>query len=207
MKPGGYTTSSKLVNKIIKEEGLDSFEVVEIVHREDVPKFKTILEYEIHRLRLVDAKSNSEYLNMTNGIFTRHQKPIDHMLYNKLKENDAYIQFSPAEKSITWMFDIEHCYSDRPRNKNQVAEVNEFLRTRAYSKMNPEEVGLPPSFDEWSPDILDRVLIDLRTRFGIILSIQRKRRNFNNQQGSSTVLPWLAQYRNLAERRTWSRER
>lgn len=64
MTKNGYQTSSKIVKEIIKDEGLESFEVIRIRHFET--KCKTCA-YEARFLCKVKARHNSVFINQTNG--------------------------------------------------------------------------------------------------------------------------------------------
>ena len=64
LKPDGYHTSSKIVKKIILNEGLDAFEIVEIVETENA------LEYESNFQKKHDCAKSSEWFNLHNGHLT-----------------------------------------------------------------------------------------------------------------------------------------
>lgn len=65
MKPNGYTTSSKIVNSIIEKEGLDAFEVVELIEQKDcsIP----VYDYETNFLVEVNATYDPMWLNCHNN--------------------------------------------------------------------------------------------------------------------------------------------
>lgn len=61
MKEDGYTTSSPIINSIIDEHGLDTFEIVRLVLRKDA------YDYETRFLRKVDARNNPRFYNAHNN--------------------------------------------------------------------------------------------------------------------------------------------
>jgi hypothetical protein len=64
MTKGGYQTTSKIIRKIIKEDGLDSFEILRIKHFEFPEQ---ALDYETRFLVKVDASNNDKFFNRHNG--------------------------------------------------------------------------------------------------------------------------------------------
>ena len=60
----GYKTTSKVVKKIIKEDGLQSFKILKIKH---FTKPEDALKYETRFLKKVKAATNSKFLNLHNG--------------------------------------------------------------------------------------------------------------------------------------------
>lgn len=90
---GGYTTSSSIINEIIKENGIDVF----IIKR--TKKFKTAIEaykYETLFLRRIDAKNNPNFYNKHNNdhLFTFHDERY------KEKMNEIYGVSHPLKSSI-----------------------------------------------------------------------------------------------------------
>lgn len=65
MTKSGYTTSSKLVNIIIKQRGIDSFSIekIRVFDSKDAA-----YKYESKFLRKIDAKNNPRFYNMHNNI-------------------------------------------------------------------------------------------------------------------------------------------
>jgi hypothetical protein len=64
MTEHGYKTTSKIVKKLIKEDGLSSFKILKIKHfgnKEDT------LDYETKFLQKVNAAKNPKFLNLHNG--------------------------------------------------------------------------------------------------------------------------------------------
>lgn len=64
MTRDGYHTSSKVVRTIIKNEGLDAFEIIRIRHFDTAD---AAIEYERRFLKKVNAKMNDNFLNMSNN--------------------------------------------------------------------------------------------------------------------------------------------
>jgi hypothetical protein len=67
LKENGYTTSSKVVNQIIADEGITSFEIVKI-RVFDTPE--QAYQYETRFLKRVNAANNPSFLNMHNNNLT-----------------------------------------------------------------------------------------------------------------------------------------
>jgi hypothetical protein len=179
MVEGGYQTSSKSVKELIKRDGLDSFAINEIVLESEITGFNSIFEYEIYRLKEVNAGTNPEYLNKTDGVVIKDQ--ISDRYYWELREHDNEIKFSSDELSIYWQFqdyDLNLVVRNREESnkaKELVSRIQKFLRTRSLSKITPEEVGLPQSYKKWRPEHLQQVIYDLENRFATIRKIYRKR--------------------------------
>lgn len=187
LQPNGYTTSSDKVNDILDEEGFNSFEVVEIVLESDIlAEFQSISKYETYRLRERDPNTIDRYLNYTRTTLNHRssgQGKQDYRYWSD-RENDHLIDWSSSDQSIKWLFQEDNLYLRPPytqctldEQKIVVGEIQKFLKARAYTTMRPEEVGLPPSFKKWRPDVLHQVLHDLVHNLGNILRVQRKRRN------------------------------
>lgn len=64
MTEDGYKTTSKIVKKIIKQEGLLSFKILKIRHFENA---QDALNYESRFLQKVNAAENTKFLNLHNG--------------------------------------------------------------------------------------------------------------------------------------------
>lgn len=64
LKENGYWTSSKIVNKLLEENGLESFTIRKIRFFETPEE---TLNYEINFLLRVKAKNNNRFYNMHNG--------------------------------------------------------------------------------------------------------------------------------------------
>ncbi len=64
LKENGYTTSSKIIKEIIKNEGLNSFEIIEITIHSS-PKEAIIAEEQYHKL--YDVAGNVYYFNQHNA--------------------------------------------------------------------------------------------------------------------------------------------
>lgn len=64
MTEDGYKTTSKIVKKIIKQEGLSSFKILKIKHFENI---EDTLSYETKFLQKVNAAENPKFLNLHNG--------------------------------------------------------------------------------------------------------------------------------------------
>ncbi len=80
LKVGGYCTSSKLVKSIIKDEGIESFNI------RYIREFKTkedAVDWETRFLEKVDAANNEKFLNGHNntGINYKHCKDVMYMMY------------------------------------------------------------------------------------------------------------------------------
>jgi hypothetical protein len=107
----GYKTTSKVVKKIIKEDGLESFKILKIKHFE---KSEDALKYETRFLKKVKAATNSKFLNLHNG-----GKNFVNKGGYKLKE-------STKDKM------------KKPKSKNTIEKQNEEKRRRGkkvYEKM------------------------------------------------------------------------
>lgn len=186
LQPNGYTTSSDTVNTIIDLEGLGAFEIVEIVLESEIlSEFGSISKYESHRLRERDSESLAWYLNGGRPALNYRSpgRGKQDYVYWYQRSNDHLIDWSTSELSFKWLFQEEDYYmsSTLPEDvvDQQVAikKIIHFLKTRGYTTIRPEEVGLPPSFKKWRPDVLHQVLHDLTHNLGSILRVQRKRRN------------------------------
>ena len=64
MQPGGYQTSSKVVHKIIEEEGIDAFRVISIKTKDEIGD---VHDYETNFLVENDCATSSEWLNLNNN--------------------------------------------------------------------------------------------------------------------------------------------
>jgi hypothetical protein len=64
MRPKGYQTTSKVIRKIIKNEGLNAFRVERIKHFDTA---QDVLSYESRFLKRVNAKDNPNFFNQCNG--------------------------------------------------------------------------------------------------------------------------------------------
>lgn len=187
LKPGGYTTSSDLINSMIDNEGIDSFEILEIVlESEIIDEFGSVFNYEQHRLSESNARSSKEFFNGGGSMGIQYQgsKKTDYA-YWITRQNDHLIDFSTENIALSWMFqsddlDLDKHVADHIRHEqsNAVDIIGQFLKSRSLTTMRPLEVGLPPSYVGWRPDVLHQVIHDLAHNFGSILKVQRKRRNF-----------------------------
>ena len=180
MVEGGYQTSSKIVKDLIRDEGLESFSIKEIILEEEISEqFRSVFEYEVYRLKLVDAGNNPLYINETNGVLTKDHISDRH--YWKIREHDHKIKFTDKEKSIYWMFqEYELNLSVRSRDEVKkinflVKEIKSILKSKGYKKLEPEEVGLPQTYYKWKPEHLEKVIFDLNNNFSTILCVMRKR--------------------------------
>lgn len=182
MIEGGYLTSSNTVKNLIQSDGIDSFKIKEIVLESEVSnQYSSIFKYEVARLKAVDAANNPLYLNKSDGCYLTEQ--VSDRYYWDLRKNDHKIKFTDAEKGMYWLFQ-EYDLNLIIRSKEDVAAKNEvvncirkFLKTRSFSAINPEEVGLPQTYTKWTSEHLTRVLFDLENNFGSIRRVFRKRFN------------------------------
>lgn len=90
-KEGGYFTSSKRIKRLIKLDGVDSFEIVEIITEPEIKipfGWSNIIEFETSFLTLVDAKNNIGYINSHNNVFV---KPQDHLFWETLTDAERTI--------------------------------------------------------------------------------------------------------------------
>ena len=188
LKPGGYTTSSDLINSMIDNEGMSSFEIEEIVIESELPdEFESVAEYEIYRIAESKAVISGEYFNGGNTRLklSIHGSKKINLGYWFYRQNDHLIDFLDQGIDLPWMFqeddlDLPESASDeiKKEQSDAVSIIRQFLKSRSLTPMRPVEVGLPPSYVDWRPEALYQVIHDLAHNFGSILRVQRKRRNF-----------------------------
>lgn len=94
MTESGYKTSSKVVKRLIENDGLSSFKIVRI---KLFGSGKEAIEYEYRFLTKVNAMCNENFLNASNGKLTFHT------LGFKVKlTSDARKRISAAHKGKKW---------------------------------------------------------------------------------------------------------
>lgn len=80
-----YWTSSSIVNKLIYEHGLESFEIINIIEHET---YQEALIHEEKVLQHIDAKNNDKWLNRSNG----GSDCIGMNMYNTITKNQITIK-------------------------------------------------------------------------------------------------------------------
>ena len=97
----GYQTSSKVVKNLIKQDGLQSFEVIRIRHFETG---KEAFEYEYKFLTKVDAMNNEKFLNQSNG-----KKTFTTLGRKSKLSSDSLAKIGKANRGKIWWTDGVNC--------------------------------------------------------------------------------------------------
>ena len=127
MTKDGYKTTSKIVKKLINEDGLESFEILKIKH------FKTIeetLKYETIFLQKVDAANNPKFLNLHNG-----GKNFVNKGGYKLSESTKKKMRKPKSKETI----EKQNESKRKRNKSIYSKMVETRKSKGIPWISEEQ--------------------------------------------------------------------
>lgn len=140
MIEGGYTTSSKIINQLIHEYGLDSFSI------RKVKVFNTAKEasdYESKFLRKVDARNNTRFYNCHNNDGVGFTDPI----FRKMVGEDGLTSFQrggkkAAETKRNTIIDgknlFQIAYTKALKNNPNLKEVRRQRRIESMREVNPE---------------------------------------------------------------------
>jgi hypothetical protein len=85
MTEGGYCTSSKIVKEIIKNEGLNAFEIIKIRYFQNG---KDAHGYEVRFLKKVSAEQNTLFLNENNGGLNWSRVGKKHSIESRMKMSE-----------------------------------------------------------------------------------------------------------------------
>jgi hypothetical protein len=87
LKYNGYTTSSKVVNQIISDQGIEAFEIVEVKELDQIKLlgFNTVLEYETQFLKENNCKYSEDWLNQHDNSSSKnfHYPNGSNAMHNK----------------------------------------------------------------------------------------------------------------------------
>lgn len=127
MTESGYQTSSTTVWKLIEKDGLNSFEIEDIVTEEELKipfnDYQTVLAYETAFQHYYDCARNPEFLNMMNNNLVNYSWPL---LSESVKEKHKEIMNSSKTKSkiksiLLSKYGVEH-YAKTEESKQRMSE-------------------------------------------------------------------------------------
>lgn len=127
MTETGYQTSSTTVWKLIEKDGLNSFEIEDIVTEEELKipfnDYQTVLAYESAYQHYYDCAKNPEFLNMMNNNLVNYSWPL---LSESVKEKHKTIMNSSKIKAkikdvLISKYGVEH-YSKTEESRQRMSD-------------------------------------------------------------------------------------
>jgi hypothetical protein len=131
LKENGYKTSSKVINKIIQENGIQSFVIVKIKVF-DTPE--NAQDYETKFLMKVDARNNNRFYNTHNNDGVMNREKLSETM-NILYGVDHHFKAQPIKQKMkeTW---LEKYGVDNPRKSKEIQEKSRNTCLEKYGDEN-----------------------------------------------------------------------
>lgn len=203
MKEFGYTTSSKTINKLIKETGIDSFIIINLLI--DSQCDCDVLTYETSFLREIDAKNNILWFNKHNNQkITYGSQEFE----SKMKEkygvsHNSYLKSTIEKRKITF------------KNKSSLEKEEKTNKTKAtcLRKYGVDNVSKVPELIEKfrttthfkSDGFREQSKESCMERYGVEYVSQcnsvklKKEKTFQERYGASTFLQSKAGKENTSQ--------
>lgn len=128
-----YYTTSKIIKKLILDEGLNSFEVLELIPR---PNGDALL-YETVFLTSFDAKNSDMWFNQNNG--SVKFRCSGHSDETKRKMSISHLGRRPSEETIS---KIKHSNLGKHRSIETRAKLSESALGRVMSKETKAKIAI-----------------------------------------------------------------
>jgi hypothetical protein len=142
MTKNGYNTSSKIIKKLILDDGVDSFIVDRITH------FSTgteACEYETRFLCKVNAKKNGKFFNKSNGklgyrtiggrLGHRHSEKTKQKIRESRIGKCGYKHTKEARKKMS------DCNKDKPKSKETKTKLSNAHKGKILTEYHKEKIS------------------------------------------------------------------